>query len=432
MKNSHIILLLFIILLIGCSEDSPTKEDNDEIDNDTIPANTFQEHIPWPSLADSPWPMYRHDPQFTGRSEYNGPELAEIKWSLPVPGVGSTVGFTSFAIGTDSTIYFGSSYETLEGVGQTYYLYAVASDGAVKWKFRDSTSAPLIYTSPLVTVNGSIVFGAQAGYSNIGYIYTLNPDGTLQWKFQTDSAIQNLSLNIGLNGNLYFADGAGNMYALSSHGELEWKLSADSDFKANESVGIPFSPSGNVLYVAGAQGYKTLYAIGIEGDIKWTFYSGDSNVRNLATPIVDNQGNIYLAPFGGIYANTDTSATGFFSINPQGEVRWKFGIKGLGFEPTIDSDGNLYFYTDKLYSVDNYGNLRWESDEFGIITAPLICDINRIVYVIGENLWAVSSTGESLMTLPIPIQILSCPSISGSGTMYLACTFGEKIVYAIH
>lgn len=32
-----------------------------------------QVDIPWQTLADSPWPMIKHDPQLTGRSPYKGP-----------------------------------------------------------------------------------------------------------------------------------------------------------------------------------------------------------------------------------------------------------------------------------------------------------------------------------------------------------------------
>ncbi|MCH7764644.1 MAG: hypothetical protein IIB95_13055 [Candidatus Marinimicrobia bacterium] len=59
-----IIIIFIIILLVGCSEDPPNENDdiNDDINNDTIPITMPQEHIPWPSLADSPWPMYMRPP----------------------------------------------------------------------------------------------------------------------------------------------------------------------------------------------------------------------------------------------------------------------------------------------------------------------------------------------------------------------------------
>lgn len=39
-----------------------------------------QVKIPWPSLADSPWPILRGDMQGTGRSEYIGPRTNNVIW----------------------------------------------------------------------------------------------------------------------------------------------------------------------------------------------------------------------------------------------------------------------------------------------------------------------------------------------------------------
>lgn len=46
-----------------------------------------QEHIEWPSLADSPWPVLNGDMQGTGRSEYVGPisSYPHIRWMADLP-----------------------------------------------------------------------------------------------------------------------------------------------------------------------------------------------------------------------------------------------------------------------------------------------------------------------------------------------------------
>ena len=54
--------------------------------------------------ADTPWPMFRHDLQHTGRSAYAGPETPGLKWSVTT---GHFV-ISSPAIGADGTIYVGS------------------------------------------------------------------------------------------------------------------------------------------------------------------------------------------------------------------------------------------------------------------------------------------------------------------------------------
>ena len=64
-------------------------------------------------LADSPWPMFRHDPQHTGRSPYSGPTTPELRWSYTT---GAMIE-SSPAIGADGTIYVGSSDSKLYAVG---------------------------------------------------------------------------------------------------------------------------------------------------------------------------------------------------------------------------------------------------------------------------------------------------------------------------
>ena len=55
-----------------------------------------QKHIPWPSLADSPWPFIRGDMQATGRSQFVGPSTNNILWRKDMPlgiSVGPVIGY---------------------------------------------------------------------------------------------------------------------------------------------------------------------------------------------------------------------------------------------------------------------------------------------------------------------------------------------------
>ena len=81
----------------------------------------------WSQVSDHPWPMYQHDPQHTGRSEYVGPQTTEANW------ISSIV--------TDSPTYPGSAQPVI-GVGGVIYLAV-----------RDNQDA------------------------SIGKLYAINPDG---------------------------------------------------------------------------------------------------------------------------------------------------------------------------------------------------------------------------------------------------------------
>ncbi len=67
------------------------------------------------------WPMFRHDPQHTGRSLYRGAQSAMLKWRFKTEsGIAS-----SPAIGSDGTIYIGSN----DG-----YIYAISSARSISKK----------------------------------------------------------------------------------------------------------------------------------------------------------------------------------------------------------------------------------------------------------------------------------------------------------
>jgi hypothetical protein len=82
-----------VFLFLSC------KKSTEPIGDSNTPG--YQEEIPWPSLADSPWPMNHGDPQSTGRSKFTGPIADTIIEEVEAINIQSGV-----SIGPDSTIYF--------------------------------------------------------------------------------------------------------------------------------------------------------------------------------------------------------------------------------------------------------------------------------------------------------------------------------------
>ncbi|MEM2584563.1 MAG: PQQ-binding-like beta-propeller repeat protein, partial [Thermoproteota archaeon] len=96
-------------------------------------------------LADTPWPMFKHDPQHTGRSPYLGSQTNTTKWKYET---GDYVR-PSPSIGSDGTIYFGS---------HDNYLYALNPDGTLKWKYKTGS---WVQSSPSIGSDGTIYFGSH-------------------------------------------------------------------------------------------------------------------------------------------------------------------------------------------------------------------------------------------------------------------------------
>ena len=341
--------LIFSFLVTFCTS---CQKSTEPIENDKPPTG-YQEDIPWPSLANSPWPMNHHDPQNTGRSKEVGPNLGIIDWSLEPYDLE-----TGISLGPDSTIYF------------TYgKLFAHALDGTEKWSIDLSRFAFSVST-PIIASDGTIYTTAQSK------LIAISPDKTIKWEFVANSYI-GWMINLGIDGIIYILDRNSTLYAISPSGELIWQYS-DARFIINDYSGISFSPDGNTLYIPGIT--CSVIAFNVQSQsVDWVF--GDIKMFN--PPVIDSDGNIYLLPK---YEYLGSEKGQFYSLNKNGEIRWifEFNYEVSYFHantPTIDKEGNIYFATDTLYSLDYFGNLNWKAGLDGFSECPLVCDVNSNIYV---------------------------------------------------
>lgn len=401
---------------MGC-EKTPTDGENN---------GSRQEQIPWPSLADSPWPMFHHDPQATGRSQYVGPQLGRVKWAFDLS-PGYTQG--SVAIGPDSTIYFASSRDFAED-DTTFdhpltYLYAVDREGNLKWRFRlldpsSGVQVPEVFDAPVISADGTLFIS-----SGDNFIYAINPDGTLKWKYDTQIPLQGVWFtgpNIDLTGAIYAPGGWRALFSLTSEGSLRWTKEFEQGVTS-----VAISPDGESVYVSG---FRTT-AIDLSGNQLWEYPGGRAVT-------IDNDGNIYT------FSKEDTVVR---CLTPSGNLKWQYSYGkevGKDYDRTIasmiDSDGNFYFTGSdptpfELVSLDHEGNLRWRFElEGGPVGTNLISDIEGTIYVGmygGQVLYAITQNGELKWQLSLPVIFHGSPAIDRDGTMYVCTYRGDSIVYAI-
>jgi hypothetical protein len=305
--------------------------------------------------------MNRGNPQCTGRSGYSGPVLGILKWNFSEVRLRASI-----VIGEDSTIYF----NTNEG------LYAVTTEGNLKWKFSFEITYYDATTTPMISADGTIYIIYHFDRS----IYAINNDGSLKWKLMLgiQDGLELEGMNIGLDGTIYVIGRDYKLYAVSKEGFVKWSFS-NGDFRGLGNSSISFSPDGKVLYLPGRT--KTIYAFEIESQsIMWSF----GNSEGQQAPMVDNAGNIYLQSRSAEYNENKPS---FYSLKPDGTVKWSYAhndwdLLGPYSEPTIDRYGNTYFVKDTLYSFDYSGDLRWKFNlDGGRSIIPLVCDENNILYL---------------------------------------------------
>lgn len=150
------------------------------------------------------------DLRSTGAGE-NGSMFASPKWCYETNGEM----ISTPAIGKDGTIYVGSMEDAFdqhhqdirrsdEIIGTGQYLYALSSDGSLKWKFLVEGDA---CSSPSIGSDGTLYFVDWSWH-----LYALNDDGTLKWRYGPIMAsgpggFPFSSPAIGIDGTIYVNDG---------------------------------------------------------------------------------------------------------------------------------------------------------------------------------------------------------------------------------
>ena len=139
-------------------------------------------------IAGTAWPMFMHDAQRTGRSDYSGPSIPRLSWSY----YGR---YSSPVVGADGEIFVGSRDD--------FRFYVFESSGTVAWSYR---TGYWICTAPALGSDGSVYVASLDSY-----LYAFNSDGMLDWSYQAGLAGNYSSPAFGSDGNVYVGSGDNNI-----------------------------------------------------------------------------------------------------------------------------------------------------------------------------------------------------------------------------
>lgn len=376
-----------------------------------------QQHISWPSLADSPWPFIRGDMQATGRSKYVGPSTNNVIWRKDMPlGImqGPVIGYSNILYTGTDAIYSG---------GKNFF-YAINNDGQTFWTFETESGFPNDIV-PIISIDSTIYFSSRNRS-----IYSLNPNGELNWE------IKNIMwgwvhgyMTIAKNGDL-FVPSEDTLVIIDPTGIVKEKRTIEG----LNGRSFVFTTTGDTIFYFTGGGDITepgsLNAANLDGELIWSY---NFATHNLGAPLVDNSNKIYVFGTDSVFANNFF----LYCIKSDGTLDWRYRVDyyRLWASPTIDKDGNIIFSarsnTDMkniIISLDYYGNQNWLTQlpgeyEESLVDHGLVCDAEGKIYcgsTYAGYFYCLSNNGDILWSLDLgEYEYDSSPAIGSDGTLYI-------------
>lgn len=203
------------------------------------------------------------------------PADGSVKWSCTLGINDHCVAAPS--IGSDGTIYVPTS----PGI-----LYAVSSQGSISWTFRlsDHGFTGEFRSSPAIDKDGTLYFGLKSG-SPSSALFAVNSDGTVKWIFEPGDLPSDVpsdhfdiysSPALGTDSLIFFGQEFGRVYALN-----RTDGSVTGMYETSQGITWP-SPAlddNGVVYISDLDGY--VFALqstskGLDKDVPWPKYHGNN------------------------------------------------------------------------------------------------------------------------------------------------------------
>jgi outer membrane protein assembly factor BamB len=240
-----------------------------------------------------------------------------VAWRIPTEGDADG----SVSVAPDGTLRFTAGRD----------LFCVDRGGRVRWRFR--AKGVFLLATPAIDSDGTAYVGSLDNY-----VYAIAADGRMRWKYRTGADVTS-SPSIGDDGTIYVGSDDRCVHAIDRDGHRRWRTNVDGYVRAAVAIGR----GGSVIAAAYGPTPRVVALDAGNGDFRWTFpiaIAQGAEVGIASSPLVDADGNIY---FG---AQDDF----VYSLTNEGRMRW---IQHLGADvdssPTLTRDGVLLIGCDDGY-----------------------------------------------------------------------------------
>ncbi len=265
-------------------------------------------------------------------------------------------------------------------------MTALNPDGSVRWS---SSLTGRALSSPAIGKDGSILV-------TDGNLTAFGPVGQVRWRYEDPVGLIFGSPLVTANGSILVIVESESLVCLSWNGTLIWKYNCSGIFGTPSS-----SPKGDILLLSKSakdQNRTVMRSLLSNGTFSWEYGPFASSI---SFPCVASDGTIYV---GG----EDSSV---LALSKEGSLIWRFATVGpVRGAPSLDHNGMVIvctgyansgndlshweeFWSQRLYVLTSNGEVLWSTEGGNYLSSPSISASGEIFVVSGPSITCFDSNG---------------------------------------
>ena len=287
-------------------------------------------------------------------------------------------------------------------------------------------------TGTLITLALALaIVGGAATATPAGAATPSEPD-RVTWRIKIPLDYYFHTPGVGPDGTIYVPNLFGRTQAVAPNGSTRWIFPAGGS-------GGPISVAGDGTIVVGGGGPGAvggtdgIFAINPNGTLKWAFTATGDYL--LAGPSI--------GPDGNVYAVTDSTGIGFFSLTPAGQLRFskgQFTDHGAHGQRLAFGPDRVYFGFDMqglqlgtFFAYDFAGNLRWTAASPDDPPQPDAGPNGNVVFRAfpsnqGKSLFSYSPAGQRVFSFyEFPGNVQDAPDVGPDNVTYSVRNLGTML-----
>jgi outer membrane protein assembly factor BamB len=299
---------------------------------------------------------------------------------------------------TDSIVYIASASEVIA---------MKVSDNSLLWRWPSKVDAMKVYYAPPGIADAQLLVG---DYSKT--ITSLDPNsGNEKWTFTSAKGGFVASPTL-VGDTLLIPSVDKKLYALDLQGNLRWTFTTGQMLWAN-----PVS-DGKRVYQAAMD--RSLYAIDlVTGEKIW---QTQINGAAISAPALSEDGYLFLGNLANEFLCIDAGS---------GKILWTYNTKGAVWSKPTISSGYVYFgdFAGMIYALNaQTGTVKWSTDTGSpVIASPALLPDKLVFLKENGEVQAVNFDGKSIWSHTIKGKLYSTPAVVNE-IIYIPVTTGDSLL----